>query len=650
MTHAVDPILGPGGLIAQRLPEYEERPQQLLLARAVEEALRERRHLIAEAGTGVGKSFAYLLPAVLHSCQHAGMGPVVVATRTIALQGQLERKDLPFLHQVLPLEWSSVTAVGRNHYLCLRRMHLALAERRTLFPDHEHERQLAEVAHWSSGAREGLRMELPAPVDDAVWDEVRAEHGNCLHRACPYFEPCGYQRARRRMEGAQILVVNHALYLADVALRIAGARYLPEHEVVIFDEAHHLESAASEALGLRCARASVGWHLRRLRGRDGKGLLHAYGSPAARSFADAVAQQGERLFAELDERLGATAGDTLALDDQKIDSELPPALAALAGELFACAQLQDSLDVKMELTSRCNGLSALSLTVQALCQGSEQGHVRWLERGKSGAELKSAPLDVSRLLAAHVFTPQRSCILVSATLGVGGDDRFSWLRSRLGIGDAQALRLGSPFDFRRQMRLVLEDALPDPSRDAESFQRESLPRIERHLLANGGHALVLCTSWQAVRAIAQSLRPVLAEHGIPLLVQGDAPLVRLLEEKRRAPGSVLLGTDSLWEGIDVPGDALTLVIVTKFPFQAPGHPLTKARLRAVETNGGNGFLDHTLPEAIVKFRQGIGRLIRTHQDRGKVVILDPRIRTRHYGRLFLEALPEGVAVEEQAAE
>jgi len=247
-------FLGEGGAIARRLPDYEERPEQIQLAEAVEQAIAGRRHLVAEAGTGIGKSFAYLLPAVLHADAHQETGPVVISTRTIALQQQLEQKDLPFLHAVLPFEWSSVTAIGRNHYVCLRRMHHAHADN-PLFEDRDVAAELRRVVEWSAHTREGTRFDLREPVRDEVWEEVQAEHGNCLNKACAHYESCHWQRARRRMQTAQVLVVNHALYCADLALRRAGTSYLPDHQVVIFDEAHHLERTATEAMASGSVRA-----------------------------------------------------------------------------------------------------------------------------------------------------------------------------------------------------------------------------------------------------------------------------------------------------------------------------------------------------------------------------------------------------------
>ncbi len=646
MSHSLDELLGPDGLIARKLGDYEERPQQRDLAHAVAEALDKKKNLLAEAGTGIGKSFAYLLPAIAHGQAHRDEGPVVVSTRTIGLQQQLEQKDLPFLQSALPWEWSAVTAVGRNNYICLRRMHMAQRERGLLFADPKRDQQLQDIVDWSMRTKEGTRMALDKPVDNQVWEEVQAEHGNCMNRACKHYETCHYQGSRRRMQTADLLVVNHSLYMADVALRMAGTHYLPAHRTVIFDEAHHLERIATESLGLRMSMGSIGWHLRRLHPRNARAsLLASYGSAQAKSLTEQVQVLAEGFFGDMQDRLTKAKGDNLPLGDAEIQEDLSTALMELAEALDQCSSDIDKLDMRMEMQARARGFETMHAVLRSLCKNQDSNMVRWLERGKQSPTLRSAPLKVEQALRTGLFDKEHTAILVSATLDPGSND-FAWMRKQLGIDQAETLRLGSPFRYDQQVQLILEEALPDPSGDPKGFQRESSQRVLHHILQNDGSALVLCTSWQYLRQLAEFLAPQLAEAGIPLLVQGQASLVELLRQKRAQPTSVLIGTDSLWEGIDLPGEALTLLIVTRFPFAHPGHPLTKARLKAIEKQGGSGFFDHSLPEAILKFRQGFGRLVRKQTDQGKVVILDPRVRTKSYGRHFLNSLPEGVQVDD----
>ncbi len=647
----VEELLGAGGTIAQRLASYEERPEQMDLARAVEAALANRTSLLAEAGTGIGKSFAYLVPAIVHATSGRARGPIVISTRTIALQQQLELKDLPFLQGVLPLEWSAVTAVGRNNYVCLRRLDLARKERGLLFPDAEREVQLDDIVQWSLSTRDGTRMSLPSPVDHAVWDEVRAEHGNCLNKACPHYDPCHYQRSRRRMGSADILIVNHALYIADVALRMAGANYLPQHEVVIFDEAHHLERVATDGLGLRMTRGTIEWHLRRLHPKNAKrSLLARYGSTISKTLVGQIRMVAEDFFDQFAVRLSRMRQDTCELGDTELETELADVFARLGEELSLDAGNIENVSLKTEMLARARGCLTVAATLHALClpprNPDAMPTVRWIERTRRDPELRSAPIDVSEVLRQHLFTPDHTAILTSATMAAGRSG-FEWMQRRLGIEDARSLKLGSPFKYREQVELVLEEALPDPGRDPEAFLRESKSRILEHIRANRGRALVLCTSWNFLHEIVEHIREPLLWDGIELLVQDEASVPELLRRKREEPSTVLVGTDTLWEGIDVPGDALTLLIITRFPFATPGHPLTAARLRNIEQQGGSGFMEHSLPEAILRFQQGFGRLVRTSSDRGKVVVLDPRVRTRRYGRMFLDALPEGAQQAEE---
>jgi ATP-dependent DNA helicase DinG len=643
MSSRVTEFLSPGGAIARRLPDYEERPEQTALATAVERAFKEQRHLVAEAGTGVGKSFAYLLPAALHADTQKGMGPVVISTRTIALQEQLDKKDLPFLHAVLPFEWSSVTAVGRNNYLCLRRMHLAEREQR-LFENPERTEQLRAIVDWSMTTLEGTRMSLPFPPEPEVWEEVQAEHGNCLQRACKHYDQCHWQRARRRMNTAQVLIVNHALYFSDLALRLAGATFLPAHSFVVFDEAHHIERVATESLGLRLSAATIGWHLRRLHGRrSDKSLLARHCTQTALTLHEELRVVNEGFFLGLAEQLDNNR-EGLALGETEIPEPLTRPLLALGTELAMCSARIEAIDVKMELQARAQGLNALAAVVRSLCSpfAATVPLVRWIEVGKSSPVLCGSPLDVSATLRKELFGSGITAVLTSATLGPGNDPDFTWFRAQIGLDErVDTARIGSPFDYENQVKLIVEEAMPDPSLAPTAFRAEAANRTLQHVLSNGGRALVLCTSWDFVNHFAAAMREPCAEQHIELLVQGEAPLAQLLERKRNNLASVLIGTDSLWEGIDLRGETLTLVVVTRLPFQNPSHPLTKARMEAIRKRGGDPFSEWSLPEAILKFRQGFGRLIRSQQDYGKVVVLDPRVFSKGYGRKFLQSLPKG---------
>ncbi|MEO0479153.1 MAG: ATP-dependent DNA helicase [Planctomycetota bacterium] len=642
-------ILAPDGPVARRLENYEIRPEQLELAKACEEALEGGSHLVAEAGTGVGKSFAYLLPAVLYSLRHPDQGPVVISTRTIALQEQLAERDLPFLRAVLPLEWTAVTAVGRNNYVCMRRLERAMKDGGELFDDRARANELTRVEDWANQSQEGLRFELDPPVTDVVWEEVRAEHGNCLYKACKYFEACGFQRARRRLETAQILVVNHSLYVADLQLRGAGAQVLPSHRVVIFDEAHHLERTATEGLGARATLGSVLWHLRRIRPKGKRrSLAPELERGSVHALFEVAEAAAEEFFGRLGDRLGNDRRSPVAIpQEESIDVDFIQPLVEIVRECSRAAAATTEVDRKMELSARAKGLQTFCLTMQALCAPNVQDDenvrptVRWIEPERRGVALRSAPLEVGPILRDLCFHHPRTAILTSATLGPA-EGQFRWLRDRLGLAErVQTLRVGSPFDYHRQVRLTIAEGLPDPGREPDAFRRAAANEARDRILANDGRALILCTSWRSVREFRETLENALAMEGIPLLVHGDAPAQDLIARKRNDPRSVLLGTDTFWEGVDLPGDAVTMVLIERLPFGQPDHPLTKARQSAIEQRGGDAFGEMSLPEALLKFRQGFGRLIRRGDDHGEVVVLDPRLRTRRYGEAFLRALPEG---------
>jgi ATP-dependent DNA helicase DinG len=643
VTPSLDELLARDGPIARGLNRYEHRPQQEELARAVAECLAAREHLLAEAGTGVGKSFAYLLPAILHALQEA-KGPVIVSTRTIALQEQLVRKDLPFLASVLPLQFTSVVAMGRNNYLCLRRMERAVAERNALFKDLEEHEQVQRIAAWSGTTREGTRQDLPFQPLHQVWEEVQAEHGNCLHARCPHFGRCHYQRGRRGMTTAHVVVVNHALYFADLALRKAGASYLPDHQAVVFDEAHHLERTATEALSADISPLSVEWHLRRLYSKDGRrGLLTQVEDQQGFLLIELARERAQGFFGRLEGWLtsrsgeGSTAAITAA---DRFDNDLSPALMSVAERIDQLAASIENVTLRMELEARSAGLARLALGIEALTGAELPGVVRWVEWSRKSPMLRGAPLSVKDDLQKHLFGRVPTCVLVSATLGGGpGDPEFLWLRARLGIEQARVKRLGSPFPYEQRVVVDVASDLPDPVREPKAFEDEAIARVRDLCVDNRGRALVLCTSWKFVERCAAGIAPALEALGITLLKQGAQSLGKLLERKRDDPDTVLIGADSLWEGIDLPGPNLDLVIICRLPFVVPTHPLTKARAQAVEQAGGSSFHDLFLPEAILRFRQGFGRLVRTMDDRGRVVVLDPRMRTKSYGRLFAEALP-----------
>lgn len=638
--------LAAGGPVAQALgaggQPFEARAEQVAMCAAVHAALEGGRHLVVEAGTGVGKTFAYLLPALVHA-QRTGQA-VAVSTSSIALQEQLVRRDLPLLARALPfpLRWALVK--GRGNYLCLRRMHAALAGR-GLF-DGELSRRLEDIAAWSAAPGEGSRQELPEDPGEAAWDLVRAEHDNCLGRQCKHYAQCSYQASRQRAQAAQLVVVNHHLLLSDLVLRRSGASMLPALAAVVVDEAHDLEEVAAEHLGTRVSAAALGQALGRLwNARQRSGLLAAHADLLLRAEVDEVRRELLEFFDTLAAAHRppgrARAATTLPFPEPSpVPEALGERLVRLGETLVDRADGLPERSEALELAARGRALGAMGTALVALAGPTPAGSVRWLDVGGRQPALCSAPVDVGPSLQAALWSQVGSAVLTSATLATGRPPSFAYLRGRLGLCEADERVLGSPFDYRRQARLVLAAGLPDPSRDSQAWE-EALPEAVLHAVrATRGGALVLFTSRQSLQRCAEALREPLAHDGLELLVQGEGLDRAQLLERLRAGGGVLLGLASFWQGVDVPGEALRHVIVTRLPFQPPDHPLHEARSRRVEAQGGDPFRDLSLPQAALRLKQGFGRLVRRATDHGRVTILDPRMRTKPYGRTLLESLPE----------
>ncbi len=673
-------LLGPDGPVARRLSGFELRPQQLEMADAVREALAHRRTLLVEAGTGVGKSFAYLLPAIRHSLESGRR--IVIATHTISLQEQLIERDIPLLRAALPDEFTAVLVKGRSNYLSIRRLKLASERQQTLFPDREMLAQLHAVEDWAYETTDGSLASLPQIPPAEVWDRVQSDADNCMGRRCPSYEQCFFQAARRRMAGANLLICNHALYFADLAMRSWSAEnaidpeapeaasptrsmggILPDYDHVILDEAHHLEDVASRHFGLSVSEGRVHHLLNVLyRQRVARGTMRVSGflarldvGPDDTSLVDdavrsvlRVRDAVEALYEDLYHTLprGGDSGRSQRLrGPDTVDNPATPALAELASRLSLLKEAVVREDDRYELNAYAARARSLSKEIEAILGQHLDEFVYWIEtraqqRGRPRLTVSASPVDVAKVLRERLFNGERSVILTSATLTTSRGD-FSHLQKRLGCDDPETVRtlaLGSPFDYPRQVEFYVEAGLPDPGQP--SYVAKVIPRLLHHIDATGGGAFVLFTSFSMLNQMARELEPALAQRGLPLLVHGrDGPRGLILNRFRDHENAVLLGTSSFWEGVDVRGQALRSVIIARLPFEVPDHPLVEARVEHIRRRGGDPFREDQLPRAIIRFRQGFGRLIRSATDHGRFVVLDSRIVTKGYGAMFRRALP-----------
>ncbi len=627
---------GPSGRLAEVLAGYEHRTQQMAMADAVWHTLNTGSRLAVEAGTGTGKTLAYLVPAVLWS--RAEQQRVVISTYTRLLQSQLLEQDLEVVGRALGPTRSAV-AFGQENYLC--RLRLELHVSRGLFDTKEEARAADDLLDWSTQTTDGLLLGYPHLLPAGLSRRIGRDSAACLGRNCRYNRDCFYQRARQSWSQSAILVVNHALLLSSVA---GEADLLPEHSVVVFDEAHRLEDVCARHFGLEVSQHALGLLLGAA-GAERSGLMRLLPPRSAvrRTVGAEVAearQTVEEFFAwfEGDSRRNAAR--------MRLVEPLPAGLPAQALERLAgtadevAPELDDEL-AAAELAAAGRLLHRSAAALSAFEHPDADANVYWFERPAPGRlSLLSAPLDVAPTLRRHVYARLASTVLTSATLTVAG--RFDFFCGRLGLDDFVQLRLDSPFDYRRCSLLYVPARLPLPTAEA-SFHQAAAREISRLIELSHGRALVLFTSYNALNAVYD----LMPEGQYRLLRQGDRALPRLLDEFRADRHSVLFATQSFWQGVDVPGDSLSCLIICRLPFEVPDEPRLTAIAEQMREQGLDPFAGYQLPTAVLRFRQGFGRLIRTSQDSGVVCVLDRRIVDRPYGPLFLCSLPDGLPVSER---
>lgn len=646
LADEVHGIFSEDGLLSQS-PDFAYRPQQQEMATEVASALEQSRVLTVEAGTGVGKSLAYLIPAVKFAVESGKKA--VISTHTINLQEQLTGKDIPIVKKLLGVDFDAVLLKGRQNYVCPLRLRIAMDSKGDLFTSSEVE-ELKEIWDWAEGTTDGTLSELDFRPSSKVWSQVCSEAHICTPRTCGTRGNCFYQKARKRVEKANVVVVNHTLFfsLLDAAIEERDERdmgYIFPNDFVVFDEAHTLEEVAANQLGLRLSQSGLRFDVSRLYNpRNKKGLLKQLRSGEGIQAAEDLLERSQDFFDELAEciQFGQFSKESRVREPEIVDNTLAEPLRKLWNAIEDEAEkLEKESATRKELMDGARRLREVHGTLRMFLDQTDEESVYWVEKGGRDGDvlsLRSAPINIADRLREAMFGKGRTCILTSATLSAGEED-MSYFRRRVGAERSKAVQIGSPFDYKKQMEVYVMQAMPDPG--TPKYEEALVHWIERVLKYTEGKAFVLFTSYKVMRNVAEAMEDYFDEMGWRLLVQGDGtPRHKMVEIFRKDTHSVLFGTDSFWAGVDVPGEALSNVIVTRLPFSVPDHPVVQSKIEAIEAEGGNAFMDYSVPEAVIKLRQGVGRLIRSEKDSGVVVILDNRVVTKRYGKMFLKALPD----------
>jgi ATP-dependent DNA helicase DinG len=616
-------IFGPGGFLDRcMIGGYEHRPAQLQMAEAVDDAFENHHHAILEAGTGTGKTLAYLLPAIVSGRR------VVVSTATKSLQEQLYQKDVPFLQRHFAPEWKVAVMKGRSNFLCLSKMH-AMGDQPMLKGMDEVD-AFQQIREWSKLTETGDRAELTfLPDDSELWSRIDARRDTCTGKKCPQFEQCFLTGMQKRAKEADLIIVNHHLFFADLALKHDDfGSILPEYSAVVFDEAHEMEDVASDYFGQQISNFRFD---ELARDADQMMRLTHQGTPSLLRRTQRIREKSRAFFDSFSPREGRfpfSRNEREAFLEQNREAydALLNALKSLETEFAALTQKPEEL---LRIARRS---FEIRQEFSFLFESNERNYVYWYERRNKGIFLAATPIDVSQILRERLFEAFDTVILTSATLTVAG--RFEFIRQRMGVDHAKECQLPPEFDYQQQALLYLPQYMPDV-RDS-GFAAKAAEQIVSLLELSQGRAFCLFTSYAQMNDLFERVRN---QVEFPLLLQGTAPRTTLLERFKNTPNSVLFATASFWQGVDVPGEQLSCVIVDRLPFAVPSDPVVAARVRALQEDGRNPFSEFQVPEAVLALKQGFGRLIRTKTDRGVLALLDTRISRMPYGKIFIESLP-----------
>ncbi len=721
----IEEVLGENGVIANKLGSYELRPEQLDMALTIEKAIEENRHLIVEAGTGVGKSMAYLIPFIFWSVKNKKK--VIISTHTKTLQEQLIKKDLPFLRNALKsdyayadtrddnsppehgqddsFDFSYALCVGGQNYLCLRRFHQA--QMHGVFNIKKEFNEFQHILEWESRAKRGLRSELDFEPSQAVWSKICRESDLCFGKNCTFKDDCYYNKARRKEYKAQILVTNHHLFFANLA---NDGRVLPDFDAVVFDEAHTLEDIATSYFGIEISNSRIKYMLDSiLNPKTGKGLITRLFDSANASDLEnktSILSDSEKLlkeagsasdlfFSEIIEKYGTGNKTTRIREKGAINNYLEKPLSDLFDLLESLSKQVKTDEDRLEIYAFANRCSEIKKNISIVINQDLEEYVYWteIERKKSRYEslsntlqltntleplnhkstrcsLLAAPINIAVEFEKRIFGKIRPVILTSATLSINGN--FKYIKGRLGIpictqadtekpvisleqdgfdpcrtneDDYSEKVIGSPFNFSENALIYIPDNIPDPNQQPDEFKDSIVKHIEEIITHSDGRAFILFTSFKMLNSVYEEIQDDLDEF--TLFRQGDKPRYQLIEEFKTSHKPVLFGTATFWQGVDVPGEALKSVIITKLPFAVPDDPIIEARMELLKSQNKNPFMFYQVPQAITLLRQGFGRLIRSTTDTGVVAILDPRIKSKFYGKYFLNSLPDCKTVSDR---